>query len=694
MRKHIFSLVMAHLSVILGGSAIADETENMFEMSFEELLEVPLVSIASGSLVSVEKAAAVASVITAEDIREMGARDLDEVLESVPGLHVSNTAVLYNPIYVFRGIHTAVNPQAHFLVNGIPITSALRSDRGSVWAGMPVKAISRIEVIRGPGSAIYGADAYAGVVNIITKSAEEVIENEVGFGVGSFDTQDLWLLKATRNANFEATVMAELFNVGEHDEIIEVDLQSLADLMDGTSASRAPGPPNVSRRGGDIRFDIRHSEWTLRLGLQDRRNVGNGAGFREALSPSSRYSSERINFDLRYLDNDVGDHWEISSTLSYLHISQENETDSFIIPPGGFLTLPGGIQIPYVDGLIGNPNVWENNYRLDTHAFYNGFKQHRIRLGFGYYYGDLYKVQESKNYGFNFQPLPTVQVFEDSNEVFVPEENRENLYVSLQDEWTISPSLALTLGARYDHFTEFGGSFNPRLAVVHNGSEKLTNKFLYGRAFRAPSISELYAVNPVALGNLDLTPETIDTWEIAQSYQFTDQLHAGLNFYYFEAKDLISYATMGIPIAQNEGKIEGYGGEFEFKYRYNKHWFLMGNYAYQKSEDKINDQDAGNAPSHQIYLRGVWEPNIDYLLSAQVSWIGERKRPVGDSRNELGGYTNLDVKIEKRNLIPKVDGSLVVKNLLDDEIREPASFIPNDLPKAGRSVLVSARYRF
>ena len=117
----------------------------------------------------------------------MGARDIDQVLESIPGLHVSTSAIGNNSIYQIRGISSDVNPQVLMLINGVPVTNIFTGSRSQAWGGMPVENISRIEVIRGPGSAIYGADAYAGTINIITKNATEIDGLELGASAGSFN---------------------------------------------------------------------------------------------------------------------------------------------------------------------------------------------------------------------------------------------------------------------------------------------------------------------------------------------------------------------------------------------------------------------------------------------------------------------------------------------------------------------------
>ena len=105
------------------------------------------VSIATGSRQPIARAPSVASVVTAEDIAAIGAADLDEVLETVPGLHVSRSPIGYNPIYTIRGIHTQYNPQVLMLVNGIPITGVFVGNRSQIWGGMPVEDIAAIDRI-------------------------------------------------------------------------------------------------------------------------------------------------------------------------------------------------------------------------------------------------------------------------------------------------------------------------------------------------------------------------------------------------------------------------------------------------------------------------------------------------------------------------------------------------------------------
>jgi len=162
--------------------AEAEEMDDFFSMSPAELANIS-VSIATGTAKPAYQSAAVTTVITAEQIKTMGATELHQVLETVPGLHVSIQAVTNDPMYSMRGIRNEVNSEVLVMLNGTRFSVPYK---GSSMTGMvlPVEAIKQIEVIRGPGSALYGADAFAGVINIITKKAEDIDGTEVGIRGG------------------------------------------------------------------------------------------------------------------------------------------------------------------------------------------------------------------------------------------------------------------------------------------------------------------------------------------------------------------------------------------------------------------------------------------------------------------------------------------------------------------------------
>ncbi len=451
------------------------------------------VSIATGTRQPIARAPSVATVVTAEDIAAIGAADLDEVLETVPGLHVARSPTNYNPVYTIRGIHTQYNPQVLMLVNGIPITGVYTGDRSQIWGGMPVENIARIEVIRGPGSALYGADAFSGVINIITSTTADLDGTQLGLRTGSFNSRDAWMQHGGIWSGFD---IAAYLRVGATDGQRRI---IAADTLAGSPASLAPGPVNLGRDAIDGRLDLARDQWRLRAGYQQRDNVGTGAGVASALDPQGRNFGERVSTDLTYQDANFAPNLDVTAQASYLHITEKS--DLTLYPPG----FPG-----FPAGVIGNPYKWERHLRFNLSAAYTGLQNHKLRFGAGTQNDDLYRTRETKNFSRPapgvLLPLGSVQDVTDTAPFLRPHSRRVN-HVYAQDEWAFTQDWFLTAGVRRDQYSDFGGTTNPRVALVWETAYNLTSKLLYGRAFRPPSFVELYNINnPVALGNPNLKP--------------------------------------------------------------------------------------------------------------------------------------------------------------------------------------------
>ena len=696
-RTQLGSVILSFMLCSAPANANSND-DALWDISLEELGQIRVVSIASGSATPLDKAAAITSVISAEDIAAMGATDLDEVLETVPGLHVNHSDQLFAPKYIFRGITSTSNPQALLLINGVPATTAMFGNRGNTWGGMPVKAIKRIEVIRGPGSALYGADAYAGVINILTKNAQDISGVVTGARAGSFDTQAAWVEAATTWNSTDISLVLEQESTDGWRRRIGRDAQTNFDETFNTSASLAPGPVNTSADSFDARLEINGPRWDLRAGIQDRRDIGTGPGLAQALDPKGRYQSQRINMDYSYRWLDIMDGLDVESRISYFNFTQEPENDIVLYPPGAFDgAFPGGF--------IGSPGYKERQVRLDLNSIYNNFENHRILSGVGAFWADLYEVSERKNFNNDFSPKgEVVDVSDDPDQVWMPEEDRKNYYAFVQDEWQFAQNWQLVSGLRYDYYADFGETVNPRAALVWATTDSLTTKLLYGRAFRAPSLNEQYAANnPVLAGNDDLDPETIDTVEIALAYQASTDLFYGVNVFYYEIDDLINAEPVSGPNAsqyQNSGKRKGHGGELEARYQALRNLNLTANYAYQKAEDQESKESVGDAPNHQAYARIEWQVVPTWSLNTQVNWVGEQKRSPGDTREPVDDYTSVDISARTIGLWRGFDIAVSVRNAFNADVRDPSPDanprpeIPGDFPMPGRSAYIEAQYEF
>ncbi|WP_229213252.1 MULTISPECIES: TonB-dependent siderophore receptor [unclassified Duganella] len=658
------------------------------------------VSIATGNLQTLRRAPAVATVITAADIAAMGATDLDQVLESVPGVHVNRTPNSNSPLYVVRGIVSAYTPQILMLQNGVPITTSYVGNKGNIWAGYPVEHIARIEIIRGPGSALYGSDAYSGVINIITKGPGEVLGTEVGARAGTFRSYDGWVQHGGKLGPVEVAAYLRVGQTDGNDRIVEADAQSRNDALFKTHASLAPGRLNNQYKAIDGNLDLIYGQWRARLGYKKRYDMGTGAGIASALDPLGRQQSERITGTLAWAEPQLTRDWGLGASLSSQQYSQEVSAIYQLLPPG--LTFPTGT---FPNGMLGAPETYERNYRLAGYADYSGWRDHHARIGAGHDDLELYRASESRNFNYapNGTPIPLPAVIDVTNTTpFMRPQRRKVDYLYLQDEWNFATDWNLTAGIRHDHYSDFGGTTNPRLALVWDASFDLTAKLLYGRAFRAPAFLESYGIsNPVALGNPNLKPERNATTEMSFNWQARTDATVNLTFYRYDMKDIIRTVVNPVPgtgaTYANAGDQRGHGVELESNWNVTRDLHLSGNYAWQRSTDQTTHTDAGYAPRQHAYGRADWAYANGYQAGAQLNWVAGRERAFGDARPAIADYTTVDLTLATRNGRNQWNFALALRNAFNADVREPSPApgltLPHDLPMAPRTISLQASYK-
>ncbi|WP_114970852.1 TonB-dependent receptor plug domain-containing protein [Rhodoferax ferrireducens] len=653
------------------------------------------VSIVTGSEQSLRRAPAVATVITAEDIAAMGATDLDEVLETVPGVHVSRSANNYAPLYVVRGVQTQFTPQVLVMQNGVPITTLLIGNKGNLWGGYPVEHIARIEIIRGPGSALYGADAFSGVINIITKSAADTPGTQVGMRVGSFATENAWVQHGGKLGPMDVAAYLRIGSSEGFKERVSADAQTRFDRIFGTHASLAPGSVRTGYDAVDGNLDLAYDKWRVRAGYKLRDNIGLGAGIASALDPVGREKSERLTGDVSWTNAQFAPDWGVGFEASYLYYTQRVPVAFQLFPPGA--NIGGGVS---ANGFSGGPETWERQLRLSAFATYTGFADHGLRFGVGHDDLDLYKTAESRN--FTYSPTGALVPvaggalvdFSDSNPFMLPHRRLVD-YVYAQDEWNFAKDWALTTGLRHDRYSDVGGTTNPRLALVWDAALDVTVKLMAGRAFRAPAFNEIYSItNPVALGNPNLRPEVVSTVEAALTWQARRDLQLNVSLFHYDMKDTIRLVG---GTYFNTGTQYGDGGELEGVWDVNRSLRLTGNYSWQTSIDQATQTDAGYAPHHHVYTRADWRFSNEWLGSTQVNWVADRRRAAGDVRANIADYTTVDLYVSTPSKRKQWSFGLGLRNLFNADVREPSvapgTALPDDLPMAPFSAYIQAVYR-
>lgn len=680
---------------VLGFSASAQDSPKFKQLLAMDLGEMLKVEVATGTAKQLSEAPAVVSVITADDIKVTGARTLGEALERIPGLHVSASVNRVNSMFTIRGIQTDSTPQVLVLLDGVNI-SELTTWSTNFSFRYPTNFIERIEIIRGPGSAVYGADAFSGVINIITKSSSKNEGFEFGTNVGSFDYIESWL-----NGNFAFDELKVNLSITHEEQGNDNDRITPFGVM---QRDRDMDNIHLNMEYGDFAM----KNWYYRI----HQKMGVGPGI---------FGND--------VDRDIGEIWktqvnwsgtitsEIDASANVSYVRSRYDALFQLFPPGEWLVGADGnvfqppfIPVQFPDGIIGQPQGTTNKFNINAAAIYSGIEGHRLRLGLGIENSELTDVQELKNFGpgvLDEANIPndfvsrTLVDVSGTPFIYTPDYDRDLKFISIQDEWKFAENWELTAGLRYDDYSDFGSTTNPRLALVWNSTETLTSKLLYGTAFRAPKVAELAFINnPSVLGNQNLDPEKIKTIELAFDYRPNNNFSGLLNIFTYKSEDLIQLDSDNI--YQNIGEQDGQGVEIEANWQATEKLRLNANISWLDSDLPLIDQDKEQVPGFMGFLDVRYQIADEWLLTVQNYLINDRKRQAGDTRPEVDDYVKTDL-----TLLWQSEASwsfkLGVKNLFDDDIREPVPNsglfglnlgFPGDYPMESRSIFGSVKLEF
>ncbi len=710
--KRSVSRAITSLALLCPTVYAIESKESFYDLSLSQLGKVEITT-ATGNSTPLDKAPATATVISAADIRAMGARHLDDVLETVPGFHVSLSSLSrLDSVYSVRGIHTGFNPHVLLLMNGLPVQFSVQGGRPILFR-YPVNNIDRIEIIRGPGSAIYGADAYSGVINVITKEASTIESSEVGVRFGSFDTTDVWVSTKSSWNDWSFGFHFDYSNSdGDDERIIESDLQTILDGVFGTSASLAPGALDTRYEVFNTQFNAVHEHWSINLWGWLSDNSGVGAGAAQALDPDGGDENELYLLDVIYKSATDYKNWDHQFRFGYQYY--DTQASLKLLPNGVVVPLGADGNVSFTDpvavtlfseGLIGNPGGTTQDSRLEWTSIYSGLDRNKIRVSVGFVHQKL-DTRETKNFGPGVidisQPIVDGSLTDvsDSAFVFVKDVSRDSRFISVQDQWNFASDWELTAGIRYDDYSDIGSTTNLRGALVWAAKENLTTKILYGSAFRAPSFSEQFnANNPVSIGYEFLDPEKIDTYELVFAYDVSPSLNTTISLFRYTAKDMIEFTPDGgapsTNTAENSRDQKGDGGEWEVNWDVGSDVRTKTSFSWSDPRDKQTGEAIADAPTSQVSFYLKWDMNDEFFMSAFGNHVAGRNRAPLDARNEIDDYSTWDAKLNFSPMKSSYRVGLVIKNIFDKDAREPSGEeIPSDYPLEGRSVWVEFDYRF
>ena len=549
-----------------------------------ELIKVEeAVSIASRYEQPISQAPSNVYVITDEDILHSGAIDLPTVLRRVPGLEVMQTTGADFNVSA-RGDNQLLANKMLVLVDGRSIF--VDTQAVVYWKAIPVTLpeIKRIEVLKGPASAVYGFNAFDGVINIITKSPQEMKGTTLQFGGGAFSTISSAAIHANTIGKFGYRL-----SVG-HDQNAQwrnrdalafrshkFNLQTEYALSSDSKLSVSGGLVDTNRFDGVLQAVTLNTE-----------------------TPALGYANavyERRNFFFRAFWN----RWE--------------ETNNVLAHP----LIANFLHITDPDG----------NSRVRTRAdTYNLEAQHSLDLG----------ATNRLTYGFNYRYNTLSGNLYNTSSY----ENRGGFYV--QDEWKATRTLTLVAGARYDLHTSIHATVSPRVALLYRPIPDHTFRLGFSVAYRPPALSESYydarvqttlpfpTPSPpiiVTQGSTNLSPEQIESYEAGyQGWYLKHRLSVRANVFYNHLSDLI-LPTIPQPI--QGGSADIYGGEAGVEFLATRWLTGFANYSYQEMGQTFTGDARRSVPRFKwnAGLRGEW----DNGLSGEIGYhhVGAATYPINQT---------------------------------------------------------------
>ena len=690
MTKSHHILVLSATLFSMGSSIplLASETESFERLLGQAETVADNVSIATSYSQPIQAAPAVTTVITAQQIRETGARNLIEILEFVPGFFIGHIAVTTEPVIGVRGFTSSFNQTILILLDGIPQNEYVFGDRLTKMGIVPIDIIERIEIMRGPGSALYGADAYSAVINIVTQHTPPE-KNQVVVGAGSQRTRNARLFGGGRTSGFNIVGALEFRQTDGDETYFATDVQTNLDALFGTHASLAPSWANTHQGQFGAHLNISNPDTTLTLRAAQQRDIGLNVGLGGAFDPFGHIDTTTLEGLLEKTVNGLNWTAKGSLNMSFLRYALN---DIHYLPAGTFGLFP--------EGVIAHSKFDEDTTRAQGTWSYTGWPAHRLTLGTGLERSHVRTRLDQRNYSIidgMVVPMGSLQDVDDAPTLGALSFSRDLLFGLVQDEWGFHPDWTLTWGIRLDHYNDFGTIFSPRLALVWDSSSYLTTKLLYGKGFRSPSLLDRDARHiPSVAGNADLNPEKLNSLELAFDYRPQAWLTTRLNLFYQRTEDQIRLQNDGgaTSYPENVGQQKGRGLELETKWTISRRTELYGAYAYQKNTDETTGADAGYSPHHQILARLLHRVQ-PWQFSIQARYVGRRNRIKEDTLPGVNTYTLVDTFV-RRQIIPDLDIGLHIWNLFDIDAEESrfGTAFPSDTPLPGRTFFFDMIARF
>jgi iron complex outermembrane receptor protein len=660
--------------LLCSAEATESPDNDLKKLSIEQLMEVEVDTVYAASKYEqkITEAPSSVSIVTAAEIKYFGYRTLADILRSVRGFYVT-----YDRNYSYVGVmgfgrSGDYNDRILLLVDGHRINDNLY-DQAPLGTEFPVDVdlIERVEVIRGPGSSLYGSNAFFAVINVITRQGEELGGVEMSGDAGSFDTfQGRVTYGKGFNNGIEALVSGTYYD-SKGDRLFFKEFDTSANnngITDHTDYDRFY----------NTLAKLSYGDFTLE-GVYSSRTKGIptasfGADFNDR---RNRTTDSHWLADLKYART-LGESADVTGRLFY----DSYDYDGDYVYKG------------IVNRDLGRGRWWGGELQTAVKLF------DRHRLIAGSEFRDNIRQDQQ-----NFNESPFTSYLDDRRESRI-----WALY--LQDEYTIFNNLILNAGIRYDHYSTFGSTVNPRIALIYTPFDGTVFKFLYGSAFRAPNVFELYYNLPsqYVKGNPNLGPEKIRTYELIYEQYIGNHLRGTIEGFYNYIDNLIVQVTDpadGFAVFRNLSRAQADGVETELEAKFDNGLTGRASYTFQDAWDSDTGQTLVNSPRHLAKLN-LTIPLLHekVFLGIEEQFTDRRKTLVAGNFAKSYFVTNLT--LYSRDLLKNLELSASLYNLFDctygdpggaEHIQDPARFVdpahPLDIiQQDGRTFRVKLTYKF
>ena len=668
---------LALLAIVLGSGKFlhASEDESAEMDALLALLEEET-ELATQSKMNADYVPGMVSILHARVLEARGLNTVAEALGQVAGFYMSvdNAGA---QVAIVRGVGASLGASnLKLMLNGFPVNRAV--DASADWLlRLPLEQVERIEVIRGPGSALYGEYAFSGVVNVIPRT-----DNRVGIKVGSYSDQRASI---TYRSGGEDRPLFN-FNLSSWNR----DSSGLATSLDNFAYQGlgfSPGLRYDHEQGLSFLAEIDVNGYTLQM---QQANIKRGGWFgRNAALPEELNPRVEKAGGLHLTKS-----WQLSSSLA---LQAKVSSRKSRVELAAFLPIVAGVDPPGP-----RPPVLVNTYRqaYDVNTIHRvtlgtrwqANEQHQLLFDLGYAGSELESVA---NKSFELGQTPTV--IADN-----PGTQRKLSSITFQDQWKVSEQLEVTLGARHDDYDDWGSHTSPRLAAVWRPGDKHIYKIQLANAFRPPTIRELSPGMNVV--NRPLQEETIDSTEF--SYIFRD---GNLNFrstlFESKIKNLIEFFIDpgNPPTYRNRGAIDSYGLELEWIQKFNREFSFSAFLSLITAKDNREPDDRLTGSVDWLANFSIdWQATDKTLHSLLLNMVGEQEGwdiasalPIADQFDSY--YTlNYSASIDDLLSVSKLKLQISVNNITDEQYRvlpNPA-FYPTGLPLGERTIWLGLEYAF